>query len=78
MQRWPGRTMIIDFDALCMRPRQHCITVAKFLGVELADQSLSEFCDFVRSRSDPRSSSVGLGQFASCDLTYVANLGYTL
>jgi hypothetical protein len=45
---WPERTMMIEFDALCVMPDLHCAKIAKILGAELRDEVLADFRKFIR------------------------------
>jgi hypothetical protein len=79
MRYWPGRAMVIDFDALCAAPGPNCEEIAKFLGAKLSNETLASFSNFVhRPESAGRFSSLDLGQFNASDLAYVAEIGYTL
>jgi Sulfotransferase family len=77
--RWPTRTMIVDYDALCRAPNTHCSSIAGFIGARLTDDVKSTFNTFVR-RSDglKRINGSGLSDFDACDLDYVAGTGYAL
>jgi hypothetical protein len=78
MRIWPGRMIMIDLEALCTDPEQHCMRLAQFLLVQLADQSVAEFCRFLRPSYDQRPRGVSLKQFDLHDLTYIAQIGYEL
>lgn len=79
LRSWPERTMMIEFDALCAVPDLHCRKVAKFLGAELGDDVLADFCKFVRRPESPRRlRSIEIAQYDPTDLAYVAELGYSL
>jgi hypothetical protein len=79
MRRSPERTMMIDFDALCMSPDAHCAQMAEFLGVNLTDDALLRFRGFVRRpESVGRFKNVDLRQFDPADLAYVTEVGYPL
>lgn len=79
MRCWPGRTMVVDSDALCMAPDVHCARIAGFLGASLPDDALSDFHDFVRRPgSVGRFKNADLRQFDPDDLAYAAEIGYPL
>lgn len=79
MQRWPDRTLMIDFDALCEAPDRHAEQVAAFLGADLPDPVLRAFRKVVvRPQSVGRHKAVDPGQFDPMDLSYVAALGYDM
>ena len=75
----PERTMMIEFDALCVTPDPHCMKIAQFLGAELRDDVLANFREFVRlPESVGRFRKTELGQYDPGDLAYVAEIGYAL
>jgi len=80
LERWPTRTMMVDFDALCANPGPQCVQIANFLDAELPDCTRSEFCDFVEygRPAGGQVRSTELGQFDPHDLRYVVELGYRL
>ena len=79
MDRWPSRTMIVDYDALCSAPDSHCAAIAGFVGVRVTDDVRSAFDNFVR-RPDglKRFNRDDLSRFDAWDLDYVAGCGYAL
>ena len=79
MRRWPERTKLIDYDAVCDEPGRYCETIAAFLGMEASDCVMSAFRDFVvRPRPADRSGWSDLEQYDPEDLQYVVALGYDL
>ncbi len=79
MRSWPERTLMIDFDALCIAPDAHCANIATLLGTALPDNVLAEFRQFIhRPESAGRFRRSDLGQYDPGDLAYVAELGYPL
>ena len=79
MQTWQDRTMMIDFDTLCMKPDACCVKIAGFVHSDLPDAAISKFCDFVRPwRPIGRFTAADLRQFDPSDLAYVAEIGYPL
>jgi len=77
LQRWPERTLVVDFDALCEEPDLHSERIAAFVGAEMPDSVRSEFHHFVvRPQSAGRYKTVDPGQFDPVDLRYVTALGY--
>jgi hypothetical protein len=79
VQSRPERTIMIEFDALCVMPDLYCTKIAKFLGVDLRDGVFADFRKFV-GRPEPtrRFSNAELAQYHPTDLAYVAELGYAL
>jgi hypothetical protein len=47
MRRWPERTMMIDFDALCATPDTYCLRIVRFLGVNLPTAELAKLIEFI-------------------------------
>jgi Sulfotransferase family len=78
--RWPARTLMVDFDALCANPGPQCVKISDFLGAELSDEVRSNFCELV-DKGRPVSSrfaTADLGQFDPIDLSCVAKWGYAV
>ena len=80
MQRWPERTMMLDFDALCAEPQKHAALVASFLNVAMADDVHAKFaCLIDHSRlSTSRYKTADLTQFVPDDMSYLRRLGYAV
>jgi Sulfotransferase family len=76
--RWPARSMIVDYDALCRAPNTHCASIAGFVGVRVTDDVRSTFNSLVRRSRLRRFNSGELSGFDACDLEYVADSGYPL
>jgi Sulfotransferase family len=78
--RWPARTLMVDFDALCANPGPQCVKISDFLGAELSDEVKANFCELV-DKGRPVSSrfaTADLGQFDPIDLSYLASCGYAV
>jgi hypothetical protein len=77
MERWPDRTRLVDFDALCDEPARHHDEIAAFLACGPDSGSAVRFGTFIdRSRSSGRFKRFGTRHFDPADLEYVAGLGY--
>jgi hypothetical protein len=79
MRDSPGRTMVVDFDALCAAPDDCCAQIAAFVGTDLPDHARSRFRGLVRRPPTAgRFRAADLRQFDPLDLEYVAKLGYPI
>jgi Sulfotransferase family len=78
--RWPARTLMVDFDALCANPGTQCAKISNFLGAELSDEVRSNFCELVGNgrQVSSRFETADLGQFDPIDLSCVAKWGYVV
>jgi hypothetical protein len=76
--RWPTRTLMVDFDALCANPGPQCVKISDFLGAEPSDEVRSNFCELVGEGRPVgnRFVNADLGQFDAVDLSDVARWGY--
>jgi len=75
--RWPERSLLVDFDALCETPEEHARRIAEFLGFDPDDALLARWrALLMRPASTGRFRSVDLTQFDPGDLDYVASLGF--
>ena len=80
MQRWPNRTMTVDFDELRNNPAEQCGLVAHFLGAATPDDfhaKLGALIDLDRP-SGGRFKPADLTQFVPDDISYVRALGYVV
>lgn len=76
-QRWPERTLMVDFDALCDAPRRESDKIAAFLGVPSAPSAYAAVIrDIRRPPSSGRFRASDAAQFDAKDLRYVESLGY--
>jgi hypothetical protein len=80
MQRWPERTLVVDFDDLCADPETQGMRVARFLGAAIPDRFGANLRDLINySRpSSGRCKTADLTQFSLDDLSYVRDLGYVV
>jgi hypothetical protein len=79
MSRWPERTLLVDFDALCQAPAAAAEAVAALLGLSAPDAVLSGIVELVQPPgSRGRYRAADLAQFDPADLQYVAALGYDI
>jgi hypothetical protein len=73
--RWPARTMMVDFDALCEAPDRHCAQITEFLAARsLENDSVRKLIR--RPETIGRFKNTDLRQFDPSDLAYVAKIGY--
>ena len=80
VSRWPRRTLMVDFDALCANPDPHCAEISNFLGAELSNEVKANFRDLVEKGrpAGSRFATADLGLFDPIDLSYLANWGYAV
>jgi Sulfotransferase family len=77
-RRWPTRTMVIDFDALCAEPDAYYAKIIGFLGISPPDDVLARFRKFIiKPASVSRHKGIDLAQFEPKDLTYLQEVGYS-
>jgi hypothetical protein len=80
MQRYAERTMVVDYDRLCIDPTKEGVRVARFLDVSLSDEDRARFCDLIDPdrQSSGRFRTTDLAQFMPDDIDYVRKLGYAM
>ncbi len=78
MQRWPERTISVDFDDFCTDPQMQSVRVANFLDAAIPDHLHAKLRDLVDPgrRGSGRFKTADLTQFCVDDMNYVRNLGY--
>jgi hypothetical protein len=76
MQRWPERTISVDFDQFCADPQMQGVRIAKFLHAAIPDHArLGDLIDPGR-RTSGRFKTADLTQFCAEDMKYIRDLGY--
>ncbi len=77
MARWPDRSLMVDFDAVCDEPQRVTGGIAAFLGAHDASAACDAVARLVqRPPSSGRFREAGGTAFNPEDVRYVASLGY--
>jgi Sulfotransferase family len=78
MQRWPERTISVDYDQLCDDPQTQGVRVARFLDAAIPDRFDAKLSELIepRRRARGRFKTADLTQFCADDMKYVRDLGY--